>query len=374
MTRDDSLEILKEKLTEREFRKVATQGYSDVSLSVMAESPQKDARNMADTLFSVTSVNKLCDAYKSGVIDERDLNHIMEFARFQKNNEKYLGDMLDSITSHTMYHASAADTFVALAYEECTYVKAVEMIQNRVYTPTDQASLSVYPEVAIELDKLGVHLRGCEGFNYYYDVSDIKQSLDAGDAIFVKDYELAVKVREYMRLSDWEKFRDSAAEIISEYPDRDISGNELEDLRRKFVQSQYESKLSEKMQGEYDRFIEDVKSKSPDEIVDSAYQIVTKKDILDFCAYQSASLSEKQYKALLSSSNTLDEVYETWCTNSEFHALYDIGLALEETADDIQYSIDRKQEQEREQQKAPQMQAKEAPAPEIQQKPKHKAR
>ena len=132
MTRDASLEILKEKLTEIEFRKVATQGYSDVSLSVMAESSQKDARNMADTLFSVTSVNKLCDAYKSGVIDERDLNHIMEFARFQKNNEKYLGDMLDSITSHTMYHASAADTFVALAYEECTYVKAVEMIQNRV--------------------------------------------------------------------------------------------------------------------------------------------------------------------------------------------------------------------------------------------------
>ena len=210
MTRDASLEILKEKLTEREFRKVATQGYSDVSLSVMAESSQKDARNMADTLFSVTSVNKLCDAYKSGVIDERDLNHIMEFARFQKNNEKYLGDMLDSITSHTMYHASAADTFVALAYEECTYVKAVEMIQNRVYTPTDQASLSVYPEVAIELDKLGVHLRGCEGFNYYYDVTDVKQSLEAGDAIFVKDYELAVKVREYMRLSDWEEFRDSA--------------------------------------------------------------------------------------------------------------------------------------------------------------------
>lgn len=40
--------------------------------------------------------------------------------------------------------------------------------------------------------------------------------------------------------------------------------------------------------------------------------------------------------------NTLDEVYREWCDNSEWHGIDDISLALEETADRIQISIDRK--------------------------------
>ena len=171
-----------------------------------------------------------------------------------------------------------------------------------------------------------------------------------------------------MKLPDWEEFRDSAAEIISGNLERNVTGEELAFLREKFVKSQYESKLYEKMQGEYYSFIADIKKKSPDEIVDSAYQIVNKKDILDYLAGQSPSLSEKQYAALLSSTNTLDEIYETWCTNSEFHALYDIGLAMEETADDMQYSIDRRQEEQAK--KHEQTESKGAPAPEVQQKPK----
>ncbi|MBR5090277.1 MAG: DUF3848 domain-containing protein [Ruminiclostridium sp.] len=373
MTRDESLNVLAEKLNEREMRKVITQGYSDVSLSIMAQRPTTDARNMADSLFTAQSINKLCDAYRRGLIDERDLDHIIEFSRFQRNYEKYLDEFLDSIKNDTLYHSTATNAFVSLAYEECTYSKAVEMIKAEVYYPTEYASLTLEPDVAAELDKLGVQLRACEGFNYYYDVTDVKESLDAGDAIFVKDYDLAVKVREYMKLPDWEEFRDSAAEIISEYPDRNITASGLERLREKFIQSRYESKLYEKMQGEYDSFIADIKKKSPDEIVDSAYQIVTKNDILDFLAGQSPSLPEKQYAALLSSTNTLDEIYETWCTNSEFHALYDIGLAIEETADDIQYSIDRKNE-EQAKKKEPQTESRETPAPEVQQKPKNKAR
>ena len=372
MTRDESLEILKEKLNEKEMRKVITQGYSDVSLSVMAKRTTTDARDMADSLFTVQSINKLSDAYQSGLIDEKDFDHIIEYSRFQRNNEKYLDEFLDSIKDDTLYHSTATNAFVSLAYEECTYSKAVEMIKAEVYYPTEYASLSLESDVAKELDKLGVQLRACEGFNFYYDVDDLNTSLDAGDAIFVKDYDLAVKVKEYMKLPDWEEFRDSAAEIISGNLERNVTGEELAFLREKFVKSQYESKLYEKMQGEYDSFIADIKKKSPDEIVDSAYQIVTKKDILDYLAGQSPSLSEKQYAALLSSTNTLDEIYETWCTNSEFHALYEIGLAMEETADDMQYSIDRRQEELTKKQE--QTESKGAPAQEVKQKPKNKAR
>ena len=373
MTRDESLERLKDKLTAQEMRKVLTQGYSDVSLSIMANKGKVEARNMADSIFSVQSINKLCDAYADGVIDGQELDRIIDFSRFQKQNEKYLDDFLDSIEAGTG-HITAARVFVALAYEECTYAKAMEMINAHVYYSTDQASLSVEDDIARELGKLGVPLRGCEGFNFTYDVDDVEWTIERKDAIFVKDYDLAVKVKEYMQLPDWEEFRDSVAEIIADYPDRNITGEQLDELRKGFVQTQYESRLLEKMKAEYDSFIAFVKTKPPDEIIASAYEIVTKKDIIEFCEFQSASLSEKQYNALLSSTNTLDEVYETWCTNSELHALYDIGLALEETADDIQYSIDRRLEEEKAKKQEPPAESKETSAPEEQQKPKHKAR
>ncbi len=54
------------------------------------------------------------------------------------------------------------------------------------------------------------------------------------------------------------------------------------------------------------------------------------------------NLSDKEFDALMSSRNTLDEVYVEWCSNSELHGIDDIGLALEEAADNIQISIDRK--------------------------------
>lgn len=74
----------------------------------------------------------------------------------------------------------------------------------------------------------------------------------------------------------------------------------------------------------------------------------------------------------MTSNNTLDEVYEQWCNNGELHGLDDISIALEETADRMQYSIDRQQ-----QEKAVPKTEKE-PVPEQKQeqavKPKHKAR
>ena len=79
----------------------------------------------------------------------------------------------------------------------------------------------------------------------------------------------------------------------------------------------------------------------PDEIIAAAYEIVSKKEIVQYCEFENPGLSDTQYNALLSSTNTLDEVYNVWLDNSEFQGLEDIGLALEETADKIQLAIER---------------------------------
>ena len=65
-SRDESLERLSERLTEQQLRRVMTQGYTDVALSVMAEYNTKYARMLADSRYSPQSFNKLAQAVQDG--------------------------------------------------------------------------------------------------------------------------------------------------------------------------------------------------------------------------------------------------------------------------------------------------------------------
>ena len=101
----------------------------------------------------------------------------------------------------------------------------------------------------------------------------------------------------------------------------------------------YTTALYEKVQTEYDDFIAEMKDKSADEIIESAYQIVIKDEITVFCRDCSPKLNDRQFEALLSSRNALYEIFEQWCKNGELHGLEDIGIAIEETADRILVSL-----------------------------------
>ena len=101
----------------------------------------------------------------------------------------------------------------------------------------------------------------------------------------------------------------------------------------------YTTALYEKVQAEYEDFIAEVKGKSADEIIESAYQIVIKDEITVFCRDCSPKLTDGQFEALLSSKNALYEIFEQWCKNGELHGLADIGIAIEEAADRILISF-----------------------------------
>ena len=101
----------------------------------------------------------------------------------------------------------------------------------------------------------------------------------------------------------------------------------------------YVSLLYEKVQAEYDDFIAEMKGKPADEIFESAYQIVIKDEITVFCRDCSPKLTDGQFEALLSSRNSLHEIFEQWCKNGELHGLEDIGIAIEEAADRILVSL-----------------------------------
>lgn len=337
-SREESIEQLSETLNPEQLRKAITQRYSALSLSVIADFKKEYAGQLIDNNFSAETINKLTKAYCNRKIDSYDLFIAVKYSGGE--NEKYIDDFLDSIDKG-FYHGTAAKTFLAVLFEDCNYKEAAEFVKSGAFYPTEYGSLSLEKDVAVELDKMGVPLRACEGFNNNYDVDDLNEALNSGAAILVQDKELAVKVSEYMKLPDWNNFKEYI-EIKTCGRQSDLSGDKLSELRKDYIHKNRDLQLYKKVQDEYDKFIADMKKETAEIIIESAYEIVSKENIVMYCEEYPLNLSDKEFDALMSSKNTLDEVYREWCDNGEWHGIDDIGLALEETADRIQISIDRK--------------------------------
>ena len=91
----------------------------------------------------------------------------------------------------------------------------------------------------------------------------------------------------------------------------------------------YSSLLYDKIKSEHSQFITDLKTKPANDIILSAYEIVTKNEIMMYCENENPDLTDEQFKYLLSRPALLDELSEHWCCNGEFTSYDDVGLILE---------------------------------------------
>lgn len=96
--------------------------------------------------------------------------------------------------------------------------------------------------------------------------------------------------------------------------------------------------LRTKVNGEYKRFITHMQTETVAVAIESAYEIVWKDDINEYCANGNRNLTLQQYIALLSSKNTLDDIYERFLKNDYANSYDDIGIVLEDTADTNMFS------------------------------------
>ena len=121
----------------------------------------------------------------------------------------------------------------------------------------------------------------------------------------------------------------------------DFTEEKLSDLREDFEIGKLANELSEKVCGEYSEFIEDIKPHDAGYIIEMAYEIVWKDNINQFIENEPPCLSKKQYVALISAKNTLNELYMGWLSNGELHTYDDIEILLEDTAGNILTSLER---------------------------------
>ena len=114
-------------------------------------------------------------------------------------------------------------------------------------------------------------------------------------------------IMEYWAQLDFESLdmeRDDFYEAINMY----LEGLDYEDR---------DSQLYERASAEYSGFIEALKQKTPQEIIDAAYEITLKEDILLFL--ESHDMSKKEINVLLTLEKPLDSIYTGWLDKDHSH-------------------------------------------------------
>jgi len=119
--------------------------------------------------------------------------------------------------------------------------------------------------------------------------------------------------------------------------------DELNDLKEIFEQNSDE-KLYQKLKNEYDNFVKQVKEKGVDEVVDRAYEIAIKKELIYAIADRNI-LKNFEQDALLKDPNLLDTFYQEWLhTDSDIDEIFE--YPIDEVISNSIYNF-RKEEEEK---------------------------
>ena len=136
-------------------------------------------------------------------------------------------------------------------------------------------------------------------------------------------------------LSDFE-------EIISEETVSENAPNENVPLEHhKITEQPLDVQLSERLSAEYKFFVSNLMNQKPEVIISSAYEINTKDNIRTYAENEELDLTDEQIKALLSSENVLNEVYQEWNKNESANSYDDVLTVLQDRADRILVSQER---------------------------------
>lgn len=339
ITRTESLQKISEKVDNVEYANIVKHGFSDYTLSIIAENTRELADRLAHTKLSNEAVERLLKAYDTNIINYGDLMHIAAYSLVSGGSEKYLNDYFSSIAAGLDTH-TASQILVASKFEDWSYNEIYSLVRSGTYEVSDRTFVQLSPDLAREINKLGMELWAYDNTNDYYQVKDLEESIRNGDSITFSKCDLAVKINEMRNLSDWNDFRDYIAEDMNDI--NSLTTEALIHAYHDYHTEELNIELSRKVDKNYEAFICGVREKGVDEAIKCSYEITVKTNIQSFVDSEPADLSNKQYEALLSSDNPLDEIYSAWLKREYLRTYDDIPKAMEYAADSILSSYERK--------------------------------
>lgn len=228
------------------------------------------------------------------------------------------------IDTHSGYFEDYANAYinpnndVVRRYQELTIQAYLEE-----HTPAVQkAKKSLEGEISADSDSLIID--GYEGTWYVVDTETVD-----GRELF---------------LLESENYGDETAGIIIDKDKNVIMGdvwNGFSDYHEKYDNITPEEKLADKVEAEWKAFLENMKKETPAVLIESAYEISTKDNIQTYITEEKLELTEKQINALLSSKNTLADLYDDWTSDEYLNSYSDVAELLTLTADKINETIER---------------------------------
>ncbi len=262
------------------------------------------------------------------------------------------GEFIDiTVTEDDVLAAYNSDNFLEYIYQNCkqnvidthsgyfedyanAYINPNEGVVRRYQELTIQAYLEEHTlavqkakksfESEISSDSDALIIDGYEGTWYVVDTETID-----GKELF---------------LLENEEYGDETFGIIID-KDRNVlvdeAWNGFADYHEKYDNITPEEKLANKVEAEWKAFLDNMKKETPAVLIESAYEISTKDNIQTYITEENLDLSEKQINALLSSPNTLNDLYDDWSSDEYLNSYSDVAELLKLTADKINEAIDR---------------------------------
>lgn len=315
-----------------EYAKIVSHHFSDYVLEIMANNSRELADRLAHTKLSNEGVERLVKAYDSNIITMGDLLHITNYSLVSGGSEKYFNDYFSSIAAG-LDTQTASRILVAAKFEDWSYNEIYSMVKSGTYMVGDNTFVALDPDVAREIDKLGIELFAYDKSNDFYLVKDIEQSIADGDSITFSRSALAMKINEMCTQPDWEDFRNYIAEDMEDIEHLTVDG--LVEAYQEYRVEELNIELSRKVDKNFEAFIHGIREQGVDEAIKSSYEITVKTNIQSYIESEPADITEEQYNALLSSENPLDEIYSAWLKREDLKTYDDIPRAMEYAADGI---------------------------------------
>ena len=332
ITRGECYKKIGEMVDNVEFFKIAQHRFSDYTLSIIAENSRELADRLAHTKLSSEAVERLVKAYDSNIITYGDLLHITNYSLVSGGSEKYFNDYFSSIAAG-LDTKTASQILVAAKFEDWSYNEIYDLVKSGTYVVSDRTFVQLSPDVAREIDKLGMELWAYDKSNDFYLVKDIEEAIRNGDAITFSKCDLAVKINEMRTQSDWEAFRDYIAEDIEDIETLSCDG--LVEAYQDYQREELNIELSRKVDRNYEVFIYGIREKGVDEAIKCSYEITVKTNIQSYIESEPADLTAEQYEALIACDDPLDEIYSAWLKREYLKTYDDIPKAMEYAADGI---------------------------------------
>ncbi|WP_028509294.1 DUF3848 domain-containing protein [Ruminococcus sp. NK3A76] len=345
ITRGECYKKIGEMVDNVEFFKIAQHRFSDYTLSVIAENSRELADRLAHTKLSSEAVERLVKAYDTNIISYGDLLHIANYSLVSGGSEKYLNDYFSSIAAG-LDTKTASQILVASKFEDWSYNEIYSLVKSGTYTVDDNTFVALNPDVAREIDRLGLELYAYDKTNDFYLVKDIDKTIADGDAITFSKSALAVRINEMRNDPDWNAFRDYIAEDMDDI--NSLTVDSLIEAYEDYRKEELNIELSRKVDKYFEAFIYDIREKGVDEAIKCCYEITVKTNIQSFIESEPADISPEQYGALLSADNPLDVIYGSWLKREYLRTYDDIPKAMEYAADSILESKKRSQAKDNE--------------------------